>query len=75
MAQQGVALNESLPFAHTPLGYIYLLTKQYEETIAEMERAIALDPHFAWGYTSLAVGLSHRVSRASDASGLSLTVG
>ena len=53
-AQQGIALNDALPGGHTTLGYVYLAQKQYELAIAEMKRAIALDPNFAWGYTALA---------------------
>ena len=39
------------------MGCIYLYQKQYEQAIAEMERTIALDPNFAWGYTGLAATL------------------
>jgi tetratricopeptide (TPR) repeat protein len=56
-AQRAIALNDNLPGGHSTLGYIYIFQKQYELAIAEMERAIALDPHFSWGYTGLAVTL------------------
>jgi TolB-like protein/class 3 adenylate cyclase/Flp pilus assembly protein TadD len=65
-AQRGVALNDSLPIAHMALGYTYLAQKQYDQAIAEMERAIALDPNLANGYAFLAEVLS-RVGRSKDA--------
>ena len=45
LAQQAVALDDSLPGAQTVLGFVYLWKKQYEQAIAEAERAIALDPN------------------------------
>ena len=47
-AQRGVVLNDALPVGHVGLGYVYLTQKQYERAIAEMKRAIALDPNNAW---------------------------
>jgi len=41
------------------LGHVYLLQKQYEQAIAEIERAIALDPNSADYYASLAEVLSY----------------
>src|SRR5262249_50553234 len=64
-AQRGVALNDSLPMAHLALGYVHLMQKQYEPAIAEMERAIALDPNQANGYAFLAETLS-RVGRSEE---------
>ena len=32
------------------LGYVYLWQKQYEQALAEMERAVALDPNEAGSY-------------------------
>ncbi len=53
-AQQVVALNDSVPWGHATLGGVYLSQKQYELAIAEMERAIALDPNWATSYAVLA---------------------
>jgi adenylate cyclase len=69
MAQQAVALSDSLPWAHTQLGYVYLFQKQYERAIAEMEWAIALDPNFAWGYVGLA-NVLNSVGKPEEAVGL-----
>ena len=75
LAQQAVALDDSLPGAHAILGYVYLWKKQHEQAIAEAERAIALDPNDADGYVTSggysdlcrAAGGSHRVDREGDA--------
>jgi tetratricopeptide (TPR) repeat protein len=69
MAQKAVALSDSLPWAHTQLGYVYLFQKQYERAIAEMKRAIALDPNFVWGYVGLAYVLSD-MGKPEEAVGL-----
>ena len=57
-AQKAVALDDSLPEAHTYLGWAYVWRKQHEQAIAEGERAIALDPNFAEGYARLGSILS-----------------
>ncbi|MBI3800766.1 MAG: tetratricopeptide repeat protein, partial [Deltaproteobacteria bacterium] len=54
LAQKAVALDDSLPIAHSILGFVYLIMKQHDKAIAEAERAIALDPNFADGYATLA---------------------
>ena len=46
-AQRVIALNDSSPWGHVVLGYVYLWQKQYEQALAEMERAVALDPNVA----------------------------
>ena len=68
-AQRAVALNDSSPWGHAILGYVYLGQKQYEPAVAELERAIALDPNSAGGYAGLADALS-RVGRSEDAVGM-----
>ncbi len=66
-AQRGIALDDAYPPGHWILGSVYLWQKQYEQTIAELERAIALDhPNEAWGYALLAETLS-RVGRSEEA--------
>jgi adenylate cyclase len=68
-AQRAVALYDSHWAAHMNLGYVYLWQKQYEQALAEMERAIALDPNEAWSYAALAEVLS-RVGRSEEAVGM-----
>jgi adenylate cyclase len=53
-AQQVIVLNESYPWGHSTLGAVYLCQKQHELAIAEMQRAIALDPNSAALYAGLA---------------------
>jgi TolB-like protein/Tfp pilus assembly protein PilF len=53
LAQKAVALDDSLPRAHTALGWVYLIKKQYDQAIAEGERTIALDANFADAYAQL----------------------
>ncbi len=44
------ALNDSLPTAHSLLSIVYAQKQQYDQAIAEGERAIALDPNNADSY-------------------------
>ncbi len=57
LAQQAVALDDSLPVAHSVLSFVYAQKQQYDQAIAEGERAIALDPNNADSYTWLAAAL------------------
>jgi adenylate cyclase len=54
LAQKGVALDDSLPAAHSVLGQVYMLKTQFERAVAEGERAVALDPNNPQGYLWLA---------------------
>jgi len=56
--QRVIAMSDSYPWGHSVLGAIYLLQKQYEPALAEMERAVALAPNEAESYASLAQVLS-----------------
>ncbi len=65
--QRALALNDSWHFNHIGLGWIYLYQQQYEQALAEMERAVALAPPTeAWSYAALAEVLSC-VGRTEDA--------
>jgi adenylate cyclase len=48
------------------LGDIYLYQQQYDQALAEMERAVALAPNEAWGHAGLAQTLSY-MGRSEDA--------
>ena len=45
LEQQAVALDDSLPIAHGLLGFVDVSKQQYDQALAEAERAIALDPN------------------------------
>lgn len=53
LAQKAIALDDSLPGAHTILGNVYLWKKQHEKAITEAERAVALNPNDADSYALL----------------------
>jgi adenylate cyclase len=63
--QRAVALTDAW-FSHINIGYLYLYQRQYEQALAEMERAVALAPTEAWSYTALAEVLSD-MGRTEDA--------
>jgi adenylate cyclase len=54
LGKRAVALNDSLPNAHSLLGHVYLWKKQYDKAIAEKERVIALNSNDANAYSDLA---------------------
>ena len=65
-AQKALALNDSLPGAHAVLGMGYASKQQYEQALAEEERAIALDPNNADSYVFQAEVLNF-AGRPADA--------
>jgi TolB-like protein/Tfp pilus assembly protein PilF len=58
LAQQALALDDSLPQAHSLLSVVYSQKQQYDQAIAEDERAVALDPNRADSYAGQAQGLN-----------------
>jgi len=69
LAQQAVALDDSLPLAHQALSQVFLWKKQHDQAIAEAERAIALDPNDADSYWWLGAILGF-AGRPEEAIGL-----
>ena len=70
LAQQALALDDSLPGAHSLLSVVYRQKQQYEQAIAEGERAIALDPNNADSYVMAGGGAELRgQARRSPADG------
>ena len=58
-AQRAITLNDSALWTHATLGYVYLVQKQYEQAVAEMEGAVALARNSANDYAILAEMLSY----------------
>jgi adenylate cyclase len=58
LAHQAATLDDSLPGAHSVLSVVYVQKKQYDQAIAEGERAIALDPNNADSYATQAQALN-----------------
>jgi adenylate cyclase len=50
LAQQALTLNDSLSLARSVLSFVYAQKQQYDQAIAEGERAITLDPNNADSY-------------------------
>jgi adenylate cyclase len=53
LAQRAVGIDDALPLTHMVLGVAYLWQKQYEQAIAEGERATTLGPNYADRYAWL----------------------
>jgi len=56
---KALALDDTLPTAHSRLGKLYALQQQYDQAIAEAERAIALEPNNADSHYIHANVLNH----------------
>jgi adenylate cyclase len=69
LAQQAVALDDSLPEAHEVLAYGYLYKRQHEQAIAAAKRAITLGPNEAEGTGWLGLILNF-AGRPEEAIGL-----
>ena len=57
LAQQALALDDSLPRAHSLLSVLYTQHQQLDQAVAAGERAIALDPNNATSYALQAEAL------------------
>ncbi|HEV8712260.1 MAG TPA: tetratricopeptide repeat protein, partial [Candidatus Binatia bacterium] len=69
LAQQAVALDDSLPRAHEELAYAYLYKRQHEQAIVAAKRAITLAPNEAEGSVRLGLILNF-TGRPEEAIGL-----
>jgi len=56
-AKKALMLDESLPPAHTVLGQVYLLSRQFDKAIAQGERVIEVDPNGAESHWYLGTAL------------------
>ncbi|MFC1534385.1 tetratricopeptide repeat protein [Thermodesulfobacteriota bacterium] len=66
LAQKALTFDDTQDSAHSLLGNIYLMTRQHEKAIAELERAVALNPNGADAYAHLAHALIY-IGQPSEA--------
>jgi tetratricopeptide (TPR) repeat protein len=56
--KKALALDDSLPHAHSQLGYLYAMTLQHDKGVAEAERGVELNPNSAEAYDLLGMTLA-----------------
>jgi tetratricopeptide (TPR) repeat protein len=66
LAQKAISLDDSNASAHSMLGLVYMMKRQYDKAIAECERAISLDPNSAENIARLGTVLTY-AARAEEA--------
>ena len=66
LAQKAISLDDSDASAHSMLGLVYMMKRQYDKAIAECERAISLDPNSAENIARLGTVLTY-AGRAEEA--------
>jgi adenylate cyclase len=66
LTQKTLAMDDSVPLAHALLSHFYALKREYEKSIAEGERAVALDPGGADAHMAYAMSLNY-AGRAEEA--------
>src|SRR6478672_7491099 len=68
-ALAAIAADSEDPWAHHALGCVYMFERQFEESLAEFETALRLNPNFslAQGYHGLALSYCGRVEEALEA--------
>jgi adenylate cyclase len=54
-----MALDDSLPNAHSQLGLLYTMTRQHDKGVAEAKRGVELDPNSASAHRLLGITLSY----------------
>ena len=59
MAERAIRLNDNDEYSHWVLGLLQLANSEYDKAIAELERAIDLNPNCSLAYGSLATVLNH----------------
>jgi len=65
-AQKAISLDDSLGGAHGLLGNLYIMTRQYDKGMQEVERAVELEPNGADAHVFLGMGLKY-TDRAKEA--------
>ncbi|MBN1103250.1 MAG: tetratricopeptide repeat protein [Deltaproteobacteria bacterium] len=57
--QKALALDDSFATSHAFLGFLYVLIREHEKGVTEAERAVAIAPSYATGYSLLAQVLTY----------------
>jgi len=57
LAKKALAMDDSLPMAHNYLSLIYMVKKEFDKSIAEGERTVALDPSGSDSYSRYGTSL------------------
>jgi adenylate cyclase len=57
LVQKSIALDETNAEAHSLLGFLYSMTKQYDKAIAEAEEAVTLNPNSSYGHFGMGKNL------------------
>jgi tetratricopeptide (TPR) repeat protein len=65
-AHKAVLLDDEEPWAHLALGYTLIWSKQAGAAVAELEKALALNPNFAIAHYALALAFCY-LGRGKDA--------
>ncbi len=58
MLQKAIAMDDSIPEAHSTLSLAYAYDREYDKAIAEGERGVALDPGASFTYACYAQSLN-----------------
>jgi len=66
MEQKALALDDTYADAHALLGLLYTHKREYDKSITEGERAMALNPNGAYGYARYA-GILNLAGRSEEA--------
>jgi adenylate cyclase len=68
-AKKALALDDKDPVAYFALGRVYMIRGQHDDSVAELERAVASNPSFALAHHGLgaALMLSGRLEEAAEA--------
>ncbi|HEV2955193.1 MAG TPA: winged helix-turn-helix domain-containing tetratricopeptide repeat protein [Xanthobacteraceae bacterium] len=73
-AQTAIVADGDDPWAHLALGSVYLFARRFDDSLAELEMALRLNPNFslAQGYHGLVLAYCGRWEEASQAAGRAL---
>ncbi len=59
MAQRAIQRDPEDPWTHHVAGYVHMVSRNFEQAVAELSEAIALNPSFAFAHAILGSAYSH----------------